>query len=53
MVDNIKVNIPLAAVSSAKSVKPVDYRQNSNRNNLFKIRSRKGRRKRREKIECK
>ena len=36
MVDNIKVNIPLAAVSSANSVKPVDHRENSTRNYLFK-----------------
>ena len=36
MVDSIKVNIPLAAVSSAKSVKSVDHRQNNNRNYLFK-----------------
>ena len=34
--DNIKDAIPLAAVSSAKSVKSVDHRENSNRNNLFK-----------------
>ena len=36
MVDNIKVNIPLASVSSAKSVRPVSHRQNNNQNNLFK-----------------
>ena len=36
MVDNIKVNIPLAAISSAKSVKPVDHRENDNRNYFFK-----------------
>jgi hypothetical protein len=36
MVDNIKVTIPLAAVSSAKSVKSVDHRENNNRNYLFK-----------------
>lgn len=34
--DNIKVNIPLASVSSAKSVKPVGHRQNSNQDNFFK-----------------
>ena len=32
----MKVTIPLAAVSSAKSVKPVDHRENNNRNYLFK-----------------
>ena len=36
MVDNIKVTIPLAAVSSAKSVTSVDHRENNNRNYLFK-----------------
>ena len=36
MVDNIKLNVPLATVSSAKSVKPVDHRQNNNRNTFFK-----------------
>jgi hypothetical protein len=36
MVDNIKVNIPLASVSSAKRVKPVGKRQKNNQNNLFK-----------------
>jgi hypothetical protein len=34
--DNIKDTIPLAAVSSAKSVKSIDHREDSNRNNLFK-----------------
>jgi len=36
MVDNIKVNIPMAAVSPAKSVTPVDQRENDNRNYFFK-----------------
>ena len=39
--DIIKDTIPLAAVSSAKSVKSVDHRENSNRNNLFKARFKK------------
>lgn len=34
--DNIKVTIPLAAISSAKSVTSVDHRENDNRNYLFK-----------------
>jgi hypothetical protein len=34
--DNIKDVIPLAAVSSAKSLKSVDHRENNNRNYLFK-----------------
>ena len=34
--DNIKVNKPLAAISSASNVKPVGERQNNNQNNLFK-----------------
>ena len=36
MVDNIKVNIPLASVSSANRVRPVGQRQNDNQNNFFK-----------------
>ena len=55
MVDNIKVNIPLAAVSSAKSVKPVDYRQNNNRNNLFKdtLKERQKKKKRKDRMHVK
>jgi len=55
MVDNIKVNIPLAAVSTAKSVKPVDYRQNSNRNNLFKdtFKERQKKKKRKDRMQVK
>ncbi len=55
MVDNIKVNIPLAAVSSAKSVKPVDYRQNNNRNNLFKdtFKERQKKKKRKDRMHVK
>lgn len=53
--DNIKVNIPLPAVSSAKSVKPVDYRQNSNRHNLFKdtFKERQKKKKRKDRIRVK
>ena len=55
MVDNIKVNIPLTAVTSAKSVKPVDYRQNSNRNNLFKdtFKERQKKKKRKDRMHVK
>ena len=34
--DNIKVNIALPSVLSAKSVKSVGHRQNNNRNNFIK-----------------
>ena len=34
--DNINDVIPLGAVSSAKSVKSVDHRENNNRNYFFK-----------------
>lgn len=47
--DNIKDAIPLAAVSSAKSVKSVDHRENSNRNNLFKDTFKKKKKKRKKK----
>ena len=55
MVDNIKVNMPPAVVSSAKSVKPLDYRQNSKRNNLFKdtFKERQKKRKRKDRMHVK
>ena len=55
MVDNIKVNIPLAAVSSAKSVKPVDHRQNNNRNYFFKdtFKERQKKKKRKDRMHVK
>ena len=51
--DNIKDAIPLAAVSSAKSVKSVDYRENSNRNNPFKDTFKKKKKKKKEALHVK
>lgn len=55
MVDNIKVNIPLASVSSAKNVKPVGHRQNNNQYNLFKdtFKERKRKKKRKDPMHVK
>jgi hypothetical protein len=51
--DNIKDTTPLAAVSSAKSVKSVDHRENSNRNNLFKDTFKKKKKKKKDAMHVK
>ena len=51
--DNIKGTIPLTAVSSAKSVKSVDHRENSNRNNFFKDTFNKKKKKKKDAIHIK
>ena len=53
--DNIKDAIPLTAVSSAKSVKSIDHRENNNRNYLFKdtFKKRQKKKKRKDRMQVK